>query len=204
MTVPVGRDRLSGRNLQKSIIPLARLKGWRIAHFPPVKTDRGWRVGVAADAKGWPDLVLVRDRLIVVEIKGDGDSMRPDQSEWLAAFRMAGVECHIWRPRDWLNGEIEEILSRRLVTSEGLSWARGMWEAKGQTITRPNRRTRLQLNHHDRDALGRFANAVGGGRVYGPYGPYEGKSYAPFFLWVAQRPVDVENVLARLGPRLLV
>jgi hypothetical protein len=113
MTVPKGRDRINGRNLQKSIIPLARLKGWRIAHFPPVKTDRGWRVPVGADGKGWPDLMLARDRVIAVEIKGDGDSLRPEQSEWLTAFRLAGIEAYVWRPRDWLDGTIDEILSSR-------------------------------------------------------------------------------------------
>src|SRR5690606_644046 len=98
MTVPKNRQRLSGRDLQKGIIELARRHGWIAAHFTAVRTEHGWRVPVAADGKGFPDLILVRDRLVAVEVKGDGDQLRPDQKRWLAALRISGVEAHVWTP----------------------------------------------------------------------------------------------------------
>ena len=113
MTVPKGRERLAGRDLQKGIIERARRAGWIVAHFTAVRTEYGWRVPVAADGKGFPDLVLVRDRLIAVEVKGDGDSLRPDQRRWLAAMRLAGVEAHVWTPRDWHDGTVDAVLAAR-------------------------------------------------------------------------------------------
>jgi VRR-NUC domain len=68
---------------------------------------------VAADGKGFPDLLLVRDRVIVAEIKGDSDRMRPEQREWLSAFRLAGVAAYVWTPESWRSGEIERILRAR-------------------------------------------------------------------------------------------
>lgn len=102
---------LRGGALQKSIIDLAHLYGWRVAHFSAVKDSRGvWRTPVKADGKGFPDLILVRDRLIAAEIKGDGDRLRPDQEEWISALKNAGVETYVWKPADWRSGEIDLIL----------------------------------------------------------------------------------------------
>lgn len=114
MTVPKGREPLNGTKLQKAIVETARRHGWTVAHFTQVKTEYGWRVPVSADGKGFPDLILVRDRLVAVEVKGDGDSMRPDQKKWQSALLMAGVEYHIWTPKKWIEGEIEELLSARV------------------------------------------------------------------------------------------
>jgi VRR-NUC domain-containing protein len=106
-----------GKALQADIIELARRYGWRVGHFPPISTTRAgkswWLTPVAADGKGFPDLLLVRDRIVMAEVKGDGDSIRPEQAEWLTAFRLAGVETHVWRPSDWSDGTIESVLRRR-------------------------------------------------------------------------------------------
>jgi len=107
------REPLRGRPLQKGIIDMARRLGWRVAHFPPVPTERGWRTPVAADGKGFPDLLMVRDRLIVAEVKGDTDRLRREQQTWLDSFRLAGVAAHVWTPEQWLSGEIESILRAR-------------------------------------------------------------------------------------------
>lgn len=101
---------LRGKALQKAILDLAHRLGWRTAHFPAVETVQGWRTAVGGRAKGFPDLVLVRERLIIAEIKGDGDSLKPEQKEWLDAFTKAGVENYVWRPKDWREGRIEIIL----------------------------------------------------------------------------------------------
>lgn len=107
------RQPLAGRPLQKGIIDLARRLGWRVAHTPPVLTKFGWRTPVAADGKGFPDLLLVRERALVAEIKGDGDRLTKEQSTWLSAFRIAGIEAHVWTPEGWIDGSIEETLRVR-------------------------------------------------------------------------------------------
>lgn len=108
-----GSVHLTGRKLQDAIIEMAQRLGWKVAHTPPVKTEHGWRTPVRADGKGFPDLVLVRDRVIVAEVKGDTDRLRREQEEWLSAFRMAGVAAHVWTPQSWRSGEIERILTAR-------------------------------------------------------------------------------------------
>lgn len=102
---------MKGKDLQKTVIDWARMKGWHVAHFPSVETKQGWRTAVAADAKGWPDLILLRDRILAIEIKGDGDSMKPEQLQWQERMQRAGVEFYVVRPKDWLNGTVEEILA---------------------------------------------------------------------------------------------
>lgn len=115
--MPGSREVLRGKPLQQAIIKLARQLGWRVGHFPPISTTRGgktwWLTPVAADGKGWPDLMLVRDRLVVIEVKGDGDRLRPEQEQWLIAFRLAGVEAHVITPTHWLAGDVDTILRGR-------------------------------------------------------------------------------------------
>lgn len=107
------RQRLSGKPLQKGIIDTARRLGWRVAHTPPVLTKHGWRTAVAADGKGFPDLFLLRERAMVIEVKGDGDKLTKEQEVWLTAFRLAGIEAHVGTPALWLDGTIEEWLRER-------------------------------------------------------------------------------------------
>jgi hypothetical protein len=112
-----GRDRLMGgarsNEFQKAIIAMARLYGWRVAHFTAVRTEHGWRVPVAADGKGFPDLILVRDRLVAVEVKGGGNRPTPQQQEWISALRIAGVETYVWTPTEMDDGTVQTILAAR-------------------------------------------------------------------------------------------
>jgi hypothetical protein len=83
---------LREEDFQQQIIELARMYGWRVAHFRAAQTARGWRTPVAADGAGFPDLVLVRDaELIFAELKTDRGRLRPDQGVWIAAFEQVAV-----------------------------------------------------------------------------------------------------------------
>lgn len=94
--------------LQEQVLELARLLRWRVAHFRPAMTKHGWRTPVAGDGKGFPDLVLVRDRVVVVELKSDRGRVSEDQEAWLEAFRAAGVEALVVRPSGF--DELVEVL----------------------------------------------------------------------------------------------
>lgn len=96
---------------QATVVELARTLGWRVAHFRPARTKDDWRTPVAADGKGFPDLVLVRDRVVYAELKSDRGALRPDQREWIAALEAAGQEVYIWRPIDF--DRMEATLRRR-------------------------------------------------------------------------------------------
>lgn len=92
---------------QARVIACAQRLGWRVAHFPRVNPEGRWRTAVAADAKGYPDLTMLRgSRLIFAELKTDKGRLRPDQRAWIeqlchASAMSYGFEVYLWRPRDW-------------------------------------------------------------------------------------------------------
>jgi hypothetical protein len=82
---------------QRIVIDMAHLFGWRVAHFRPAKTARGWRTAVSADGAGFPDLVLAKNqRVLFAELKTEKGKLSDAQHEWLAA--LPGSAC--WRPSD--------------------------------------------------------------------------------------------------------
>jgi hypothetical protein len=104
---------MSEAELQSAVIELARMFRWRVAHFRPAKTAHGWRTPVQADGKGFPDLLLVRDRVIAAELKSDAGKLGDDQAAWLDAFEIAGVESYVWRPSDL--EQVANVLRRKAV-----------------------------------------------------------------------------------------
>ena len=57
-------------------------------------------VGDAGSA-GFPDLVMVRERVVFAELKTDKCRLRPKQVECLDALEKAGAEVYVWRPKDF-------------------------------------------------------------------------------------------------------
>jgi VRR-NUC domain len=100
--------------LQHQVIKAAQLRGWRVAHFRKVRVQRRdgsvyWETPVQADGAGFPDLVLVKGKVLWVELKADDGRLSPEQVAWLERLRAAGQEAFIWRPADWPT--IERVLS---------------------------------------------------------------------------------------------
>lgn len=96
---------------QQQVIALAKLYGWRVAHFRPAQNAKGeWRTPVAADGRGFPDLVLVRDKVLFAELKTSTGKLTRDQVEWGGALLKAGATWTRWRPEDWAT--IEATLRR--------------------------------------------------------------------------------------------
>lgn len=62
---------------------------------------------------GYPDCtILTRDgRLIFAELKRQNREPTDAQREWLEALELIGIEAYLWRPSDWLDGTIEDVLS---------------------------------------------------------------------------------------------
>lgn len=84
------RPRLTEAQFQRKVIDLAKLLGWQIYH------PRISQFSVA----GWPDLVLVRDRVLFRELKNDVGQTTPEQDRWLASLTAAGADAGVWRPAD--------------------------------------------------------------------------------------------------------
>lgn len=101
---------MKGKDLQRSVIDMAHLYHWHAVHNPTVQTQQGWRTALAADSKGFPDLMLFRDRVVAIEIKGDGDRLKDEQRQWGERLRQANVEYYVIKPADWPH-VVKEILA---------------------------------------------------------------------------------------------
>ena len=93
-------DEILEADWQKSVIDIARTFGWRVAHFRPAVTSKGWRTAVAADGKGYPDLSLARDRVVFIECKREKGGLADEQRRWVVALLNAYAEVYVVRPRD--------------------------------------------------------------------------------------------------------
>lgn len=103
--------KLTEKEFQQTVVDLAHHFGWIVAHFRPARTIKGWRTPVAFDAEGYPDLTLLRDRIIVFELGVEGKELAPAQRRWLEAFDKAGGEAYFLLPSDM--EEIKKILGRQ-------------------------------------------------------------------------------------------
>lgn len=105
---------MSEAQLQSAVIELARLLQWRVAHFRPAETEKGWRTPVEADGKGFPDLCMARNgEVIFAEIKDAKRGLASDQLSWQYALEppeRASHSYYVWRPAQWLDGTIEARL----------------------------------------------------------------------------------------------
>lgn len=107
--VPVARLKETEKQFSDRVVETAHLKGWRVMHIPRGMPRQGaWATPIAYDGKGYPDLTMVRERLIVVELKVGSRATTPEQDDWARWLTAAGVEYHLWHPKDW--DEIVETL----------------------------------------------------------------------------------------------
>lgn len=113
------------------MIQTAQLLGWKVMRIRPIfdgKRKR-WVTSIAADGRGWPDLTLVRERIVCAELKSGTGQPSPEQCAWLERLAAAGVECYVWRDTDY--DAIVATLRRREVG--------GMWERRHE-CERPDTR----------------------------------------------------------------
>jgi hypothetical protein len=75
---------------QRQVVQLAKTLGYRTYHTFDSRRS----------THGFPDLVLVRDRVIYLELKREKGRLTEEQKGWLRALRAAGAEAYVARPRD--------------------------------------------------------------------------------------------------------
>ncbi len=68
---------------------------------------------------GWPDWALVRERMVMLELKTEAGAPSPAQREWIRRLLAAGVEVYIARPRHF------DLLARILAHRGDPYMARG-------------------------------------------------------------------------------
>lgn len=98
--------KMSEAQLQAAIIEAATALGWLTYHtFDSRRSNLGW-----------PDLAMVRrGRMVIAELKAEKGVVSLEQQRWideLGAVFVANdrVTVHIWYPRDWVNGTVEQVL----------------------------------------------------------------------------------------------
>lgn len=100
--------------LQQAVIECARTLGWRVAHFRPALTEKGWRTPVEGDGVGFPDLLMVHPSngmaVYAIELKAEGKHPTVEQQLWLDHLESAGCFTDVWRPADWTSGRVEKLL----------------------------------------------------------------------------------------------
>lgn len=99
----VALPKITERQLQDAVLELAQTLGWLTYHTFDSRRS----------AAGFPDLTLVRDRLVMAELKSDTGRVSVPQATWLDSLVAVGVEAYLWKPRDWTNGNIERVLRYR-------------------------------------------------------------------------------------------
>lgn len=50
---------------------------------------------------GWPDLTLIKERIVYAELKDKYGKLSFYQEDMLTRLREAGAEVYVWRPQDW-------------------------------------------------------------------------------------------------------
>lgn len=85
---------------QDAIVKAAKYLGWRVYHTFDSRRS----------SPGFPDLVLVRDRVLYREVKTDKGRITEEQRGWIDALKAAGADAEVWRPGDW--DRIEKELTR--------------------------------------------------------------------------------------------
>jgi hypothetical protein len=122
---------ISESELQGAVIELAHTSGWLVHHTRAARSRKGWRTPIQGDA-GFCDLVLAKNGCVLfAELKSERGRVSPEQQAWIRALdgerqgallpgqrRVLRPVCDggwisivVWRPSDWLSGEIAELLT---------------------------------------------------------------------------------------------
>ena len=99
LTVQQAEALVSEREWQQTVVDYARAKKWSCFH--PFDSRHS--------AAGFPDLVLVRERIVFAELKREKGKVSAEQRDWQIAIMFAKGEYYLWRPSDW--GEVEQVLA---------------------------------------------------------------------------------------------
>lgn len=98
-------ESISEEDFHRWFIKLAHRYRWLIAHFRTVRVQKAsgeiyYQTPIQADGKGFPDDVLVRERVIFVELKSNTGRLSQEQKLWKEAIERAGYEYHVIKPKD--------------------------------------------------------------------------------------------------------
>ena len=92
---------MSEKELLQNVLDMARSLGWRCYHVFDSRRSE----------PGWPDIIACRrGRVLAIETKTERGRLTEAQEDWILELSVSGIECHVWRPRHWLSGDVERVL----------------------------------------------------------------------------------------------
>ena len=92
---------LNEKEFQSQVTEVAVMLGWLVYHTHDSRRS----------PPGFPDLTLVRERVVFAELKVGKNKLTDDQVKWAKALRQAkGVEYYVWRPEDAI--KLTDVLRR--------------------------------------------------------------------------------------------
>lgn len=94
------------RAFTEQVLATARLGGWTAFHDYATNVPRQCPhckrpVRILRNAPGFPDLVLVKDRVLYRELKVGGGKLTLDQRAWRDRLEASGADWELWTPDDW-------------------------------------------------------------------------------------------------------
>ena len=88
------KNNLSEKDFQALVVKFAKSKNWLVYHTYDSRRS----------AKGFPDLVFVRNKVLFRELKTDKGRLTEAQKAWGHSLTVAGADYAVWRPK-----ELQEI-----------------------------------------------------------------------------------------------
>ncbi len=91
---------------QEEVVQLFQYHHWKVAHFHTIHMTRAngskvWMTPAAADGKGFPDLVVVKNRVVYIELKVRSNKLGEEQEMWRDTLEGADAEWYCFWPKDW-------------------------------------------------------------------------------------------------------
>lgn len=104
---------MTEKELQQAVVELCSWLHYPLFHAYDSRRSNG---------PGYPDLTIaVPGRVLFRELKTENGKLTAVQHQWQAALRLAGADVGVWRPSDWVTGQIRAELMRPARNLEGCS-----------------------------------------------------------------------------------
>jgi hypothetical protein len=101
---------VSEDQLLRAVLEHAAWLGLLVHHCRPARTAKGWRTPIQG-TRGFPDLAIAGPGgLLLPETKSTTGSLDPDQRRWRDVLLASGQPWRLWRPQQWLSGQIRAEL----------------------------------------------------------------------------------------------
>jgi len=104
---------MTENQLQDNILAMALKLGWLCYHTRAAMNKRGVWSSPMQGNPGFFDVVLIRRGVVILkELKSEKGKLTVQQQEWIKEYDPACPTPydHVWRPHDWLSGEVEALL----------------------------------------------------------------------------------------------